>query len=242
VLVTSGTSKVSTTSTSTNTLVELSDDVKKIQKNIDEFNKIIWASNTFIYPANSKEYTGKLVFDTELNGISKEITVENVFIPFSKNSLFEDNPINYPFRRQYMIMSEDVLDDKKYQTFKTALIGNILGNKAIIGSGDDNISAVFDAYWLNTAKPVFLEENNITKSFIENMEKEKLKNFLIYTPFSVKGREFTYTIENTATESVITTQKNMIKGLGATTNQNTNKNTWNDLNGNLSYISKAKLN
>jgi hypothetical protein len=35
----------------------------------------------------------------------------------------------------------------------------------------------------------------------------------------------------------------MIKGLGATTNSNTNNNTWNDENGETgAYISKAKLN
>ena len=76
------------------------------------------------------------------------------------------------------------------------------------------------------------------------MEKTKLKNFLVYTPFDKKGRVFTYTIENAAVAQVKTSQQNMIKGLGATTNQNTNNNTWNDLDGNTTsaYISKAKLN
>ena len=76
------------------------------------------------------------------------------------------------------------------------------------------------------------------------MEKTKLKNFIVYTPFTTKTREFTYTIENTAVDDVVKSQKNMIKGLGATTNQNTNKNTWDDTNGNSTgaYISKAKLN
>jgi hypothetical protein len=143
-----------------------------------------------------------------------------------------------------MIMSEDVLDEKKYETFKKALIGNIIGNASIIKGGQDNIEAVFDAYWKLTAKPVFLSENNITKAFIENMEKTKLKNFLVYTPFDKKERVFTYTIENAADAQVKTSQQNMIKGLGATTNQNTNNNTWNDTNGNSTgaYISKAKLN
>ena len=67
---------------------------------------------------------------------------------------------------------------------------------------------------------------------------------MVYTPFSNKERVFTYTIENTAIDSVKNSEKNMIKGLGATTNQNTNNNTWNDLDGNTTgaYISKAKLN
>jgi uncharacterized protein YeeX (DUF496 family) len=176
--------------------------------------------------------------------VSKEVTVEQVFLPFSTNPSFSNNVENYPFRREYMIMSEDVLDEKKYETFKKALIGNIIGNASIIGKGADNIEAVFDAYWQQTAKPVFLSENNITKAFIENMEKTKLKNFLVYTPFDKKDRVFTYTIENAAVAQVKTSQQNMIKGLGATTNQNTNNNTWNDTNGNSTgaYISKAKLN
>ena len=144
-----------------------------------------------------------------------------------------------------MIVSDDVLDDKKYQTFKTAIIGNIINNKSIIGNGFDDIEKVFDDYWITIAKPIFLEENNITKSFIENVEKTKLKNFLVYTPFDTKKtREFNYTTENGAVAAIKKSQENMIKGLGATTNQNTNNNTWNDTDGNSTgaYISKAKLN
>jgi hypothetical protein len=242
IYVTFGTNKVSTSSTATDTLQEMIQDVQKVQININEFNQAIWSSTKFIY--NTVEYEGKLVFETAQNGVSKEVSVDKVFIPFSNNPSFSDNVENYPFRREYMIMSEDVLDDKKYQTFKKALIGNIIGNASIIGKGSDNIDAVFDAYWLQTAKPVFTNENDITKAFIDNMEKTKLKNFLVYTPFNKKERVFTYTIENIASDSVKNSEKNMIKGLGATTNQNTNNNTWNDLDGNTTgaYISKAKLN
>ena len=88
-------------------------------------------------------------------------------------------------------------------------------------------------------------ENNITKSFIDNLEKTKLKTFLVYTPFdNKKTREFTYTTENTAVAAKKTSQENMIKGLGASSNQNTNNNNWNSETGNSTgaYISKAKLN
>ena len=240
VYVISGTSKVSTTSTATDTLTELNDDVKKIQKNIQEFNDIIWAESEFTYGASAEKYIGNLVFPTGKDGISKKITTEQVFIPFSKNELFNQQS----FKQEYMILSDDIIDEKKYQAFKTALIGNIIGNKSIIGTKDDNIGDVIDAYWLNRAKPVFLEENEISKTFVDDLEKNKLKNFLIYTPFSSKERVFTYTIANSANQTIKESQKNMIKGLGATTNQNTNNNTWNDLNGNVSgaYISKAKFN
>jgi hypothetical protein len=238
IYVTSGTTNVSTSSSGADTLVELIDDVKKIQKNIKEFNDIVWARNE--YKDANNTYEGILIFNTLKDGIYKELTVEQIFIPFSQNSLFN----NTSFKQEYMILSDDVLDDKKYQTFKTAIIGNIIGNKSIIGKGADNISDVFDAYWLTIAKPVFSEENKITKSFIENIEKTKLKDFLIYTPFGIKKREFTYKIANSANDTIQTSEKNMIKSLNATTNQNTNKNTWNDLNDNVpgAYVSKAKLN
>jgi hypothetical protein len=143
-----------------------------------------------------------------------------------------------------MIMSDDILDEKKYQTFKTAIIGNIIGNAAIIGNGFDDLETAFDTYWQKTAKPLFTQENDITKSFINNLEKDKLKDFLIFTPFDTKDREFTYTTENSAVAAIQTSQQNMISGLAATSNQNTNNNTWNDTNGNSTgaYISKAKLN
>jgi len=238
VYVTTGTDKVSTSSNAANTFQELRDDIRKVQTNIGEFNTAIFSDSSFTYGKGN--YTGKLVFETATNGISKAVTVENVFLPFSTNTLIVDNKA---FKRQYMIVSDDVLDEKKYQTFKDALISNVQGNKSLIGDGADNIDAVFDAYWITQAKPVFAEENNITKAFIDNLEKTKLKDFLKYTPFDKKERVLDYTIENGASNDKKKAQENMIKGLGATTNLNTNNNTWNNENGATgAYTSKAKLN
>jgi hypothetical protein len=240
VYVTIPTDMVSKSSTNaTNTLQELVNDTKKIQSDIAKFNEEIFSNKKFIYPGNNTEYEGILVFETA-NGKSKAVTTQQVFLPFSKNIIFE-NPI---FRRVYMIVSDDIVDDKKYQTFKQQIIGNVIGNKTIIGEGSAEIEEVFDLYWLNTAKPAFLEENNISKSFVENLEKNSLKNYLIYTPFETKQREFKFTTENGADSEKKKSQENMIKGLANTTNQNTNINTWNDTNGNSTgaYISKAKLN
>ena len=110
--------------TPTDTLIELVNDVKKIQQSIKEFNQIIWTQNEFDYGGGGEKYVGTLVFETADNGISKQITVEQVFVPFSKNSLFDKTA----FKQEYMILSDDILDDKKYQTFKTAIIGDIIGN------------------------------------------------------------------------------------------------------------------
>jgi hypothetical protein len=145
-----------------------------------------------------------------------------------------------------MIVSEDVVDDKKYETFKQQMIGNILSNKNLAGITIFDLEKIFDSYWISIAKPVFIEENNITKSFIENLEKNDLKNYLIYTPFdSNKQRNFTFTTEDTDGPSQISSKESLIKGLANTTNQNTNTMTWNDVNGDDlpgTYISKAKLN
>lgn len=225
------------TTGSGDTYQTLIEDTKKIQKNIGEFNTAIWDKTNFTYGKNS--YDGRLVFETQ-GGVSKEVTVENVFIPFSTNTNFKNN---VSFRRQYMILSEDVLDDKKYESFKQALIGNVLNNKSLVKDIKGDLELIFDAYWTLTAKPLFLEENNITKAFIDNLEKTKLKDFLKYTPFDKKERVFNFTIENGASEDKKKAQQNMIKGLGASTNLNTNNNTWNDeYLATGAYISKAKLN
>jgi hypothetical protein len=240
IYVTSGTADVHNTSFSPNTYLELVRDTLTIQEDIKKFNTVIERKTKFIYPANSTEYEGILVFKTE-NGKSNAVSVQEVFNPFSKNPLFG----NQSFRRVYMIVSDDVLDEKKYETFKQEIIGNVLGNKALLGDGSVDIEAIFDTYWIRTARPIFLEENNITKSFIENLEKNDLKNYLIYTPFDLnKQRNFTFTSIDPSGPSEKKTKENLIKGLANTTNQNTNVLTWNDLNDNLAnaYISKAKLN
>ena len=238
VYVTTGTADVHPTSTSSDTYAELEVDTAKIQEDIAVFNSIIQNNRTFSY--GGKSYEGTLVFEV-INGKTNEVKVSDVFLPFSTNSLFGNNS----FRRVYMIISDDVTDEKKYETFKQQLIGNILGNQALLSNGSVDIESIFDTYWIRTVRPVFTEENNITKSFIENLEKNDLKDYLIYTPFdNAKQRNFAFTTENTAGNTEKKSQENMIKGLANTTNQNTNILTWNDTNGNVTgaYISKAKLN
>ena len=235
----SGTTEVDPSSQGvTNTMNELINDIKKIKSGITEFNTVVWSANTFTY--NAKSYTGKLVFEPNY-----KFPTEQVFTPFSTNSLFDSNTNGYVFRRVYMIVSNDVTDSKKYESFKNALIGNILNNTALTKGDGNAISNAFDEYWLVgspnqvSVKSVFEEENTITKAFIEDMEKNRLKDFLKYTPFSLKKkRTFTYTTENANTDA----QQSLIKGLGATGNQNTNNKTWNDESPANVFISKAKLN
>ena len=225
----SGTTDVNTSSEgAANTLVELINDVKKVKTKIDEFNAEISKTTTFTY--NGSTYQGIFVFNSPYE---KEIPTNKVFIPFSKNKNFELNE----FRRSYMIMSNDIVDNNKYQTFKTAILGTIINNKGLIGNGNDNFGVVFDSYWINIAKPIFIEENSITKTFIDYMEKEKLPTFLTYSLTS-KKRIFTFTTEGANGPGQVT----LIKSLGASKNQNTNNKTWNDELSSNVYVSKVKFN
>jgi hypothetical protein len=139
-----------------------------------------------------------------------------------------------------MLLSDDVVDSKKYETFKNAMIGNIINNVGLLGTAEKGpiLIEAFDEYWDRKAKGLFESENNITKEFINSIEKEKLQDFLKFTPFPTKKRLFTYTTENAGTDS----QKTLIKGLGATENYNTNNKTWNDEISADVYVSKVKFN
>jgi len=213
------------------TLIELANDILAIKSGITEFNKITNGNVPFTFGGTS--YTGTLVFPPNY----KLPEGQKVFIPFSNFSNF----IDVPFRRVYMIISDDVVDTKKYETFRNAMISNIISNQGIIGSAENgnNLTARFNEYWVNVAKPAFVNENDITKEFIKHMQTQTLQNFLKFTPYTLKKKRlFTYTTENANTDGQIA----LIKGLGATENQNTNNKTWNDEVSSEVFISKAKFN
>ena len=212
------------------TLIEMANDILAIKSGITEFNKITNGNVPFTYKSNP--YVGTLIFPTTYK-LPKD---QKVFIPFNTDDFLNDS-----FRRVYMILSDDVVDDKKYETFKTAMIGNIINNQGLIGNGESGtvLAEEFDKYWKGIAKPVFEKENNTTKEFINQMETKELQNFLKFTPYSLKKKRlFTYTTENANADGQIA----LIKGLGDTENQNTNKATWDDETLSEVFISKAKFN
>jgi hypothetical protein len=220
----------------TNTLDEMGNDILSILTGITEFNLIINSTLPFIY-TDGKEYSGTLVFQPNY-----KLNDQKIFEPFNLDNFPTDD---LPLRRVYMILSDDVTDSKKYETFKNAMIGNILSNPGIIGNGEqgaqnaDNLTKQFDLYWDVQTKKKFVNENDITKAFITHMETNELQDFLKFTPYSLKKKRlFTYTTENANTQGQIA----LIKGLGATENQNTNNKTWNDEISAEVYISKAKFN
>jgi len=228
-----GTDKVYKPTEAENTLIELTNDIKKIGHSITEFYNLLITKNSFNY--ESKEYNDGIALygvSTEGTTYDKDLKSE-VFMPFSTDINFE----NKSFRRMYMILSIEILDDKKYQTFKDAIINNIIKNKDILGSGSQDVAAQFDAYWIGTAKPQFAKENNITTAFFEELEKGKLKDFMIYTPFGSKDRLLTFEKSTTPTVS----QTAVITGLGRVL-ANTDKNTWNNEDKDTAYVSKLKLN
>ena len=246
----SGTTEINPSSKNvTNTLEELVEDVKIIKNDLMLFSEKISNSHSFIYTGNKTTYSGILVNGVSDNGFQEgdPLTIEQVFVPFTNKSRYISNTLtltfenDFSFRRSYMFISDDIMDDKKYQTFKDALLGNVLNNTNLLGNQNrTNISEVFDFYWKECANPIFMEENSITKEFIEHMKKNVLtspKNFITYTPFDKKERVFTYTSETIGNETNKNTQETLIKGLGLTNNYNKNLNTWND-----ELVSKVKLN
>ena len=228
---TSGTTQVAAGGPAT-TLIEMVDDITKIKTNLNEFYVLTTTSSQFNYQGNS--YNGYLVYgDTKENTTAKSLE-SVVFNQYSKDPKF----VSLPLKREYMLLSND-LKSENYQTFKNALIGNIINNDKLLGTAgsNTNISQEFDAYWLSQAKPLFDQENALTLAFLNEMETNKLKNFIKYTPFPSKTRLFNYELNTNPSDN----EKNLIKALGATTNQSTNKATWNDPQGSI-FISKIKLN
>ena len=214
-----------------NTYDELVKDYEIVINDITEFNDIVEKTNKFT--ENGNQYSGILVTQT-----ANAPSVDSVFEPFSQNAKFDIES----FKRQYMIVSDDVIDDKKYETFKQAIIGNTIGNQAILNGGNENVEEQFDKYWIGIAKPLFTEENKLTISFIDNVEKNELKKFMIYKPFETKDRKLTFTNENVSlNDNTKKAQQTMIQSLGALNNSVTETRGWNDLISGA-YISKVKLN
>ena len=233
----SGTSAIfDTKNTTATTFSEMIEDINKIQEGLQSFDAICSTENKFT--DNGVSYTGYTFYGDAGESTDYNSLMNEVFQPFSKDVNFNNNS----FKREYMILSDDIVDTKKYETFKNAIIGNIISDKSNIDNSrvGEGISTLFDNYWVKIARPLFISENNITIAFLDNMERDKLKNFVKFTPFPSKPRVLSYTIGESANKNF---QAQLIQSLGATTNINSSTSTWNDLlSGSIAYISKVKLN
>jgi hypothetical protein len=243
-----GTEDVYNKTEAANTFIEIEKDIQKIGKNITEYYNILVTGTDFDF--NATPYRGIGLYGDVAEQTTYEKYIKRVvFVPFTegdfgqkitnsfKNPTGDGTPQNYAFRRMYMILSPEILDDKKYQTFKDAMISNIIKNKDILGSGSQDVATQFDSYWIGIAKPQFSKENAVTTAFLENLEKGKLKDFINYTPFTTKKRLFTFEKSTAPTAS----QTEVITGLGRVL-ANSDKQTWNNEDKTLAYVSKLKLN
>jgi hypothetical protein len=215
----------------TTTNQEIDQDIDIIKVSLNDFYTKITSDVNFT--VGSDTYTGILV---RINSTEISTIKNDVFFPFSKNPLFSGNP----FRRQYMILSND-LKGETYESFKNAMIGNLIENQSLAPRGASmRYSEEFDAYWREIVKPAFDEEDSLTQTFLNEMETNQMKNFLNFTPFPLgKPREFNYAKSSAPDPN----QEILIKSLGAKTNQNTD-NKWNTPTtpGGDVLISKVKLN
>jgi hypothetical protein len=187
--------------------------------------------------------TGKSGVNRLVQPVNKKYSAQEGFISISNNPIFNDVSIKY----QYMIFNQEIVDDKKYQTFKDSLIGNVLSNPTLMENSNPNLSQIFDDYWIKNCKPGFEQENKLATDFLDSLERGQLRNFLNYTAINkTTERKLTYSnLPNTSEDTYKEARQNYIVSLANTTNNNTNTETFNDASSGPSgsiYISKSKLN
>jgi hypothetical protein len=224
----SGTTDISPASVGvTNTWQEMTTDIQKVAVDVKEYYDTIFTK--FDWNSGSDTYSGYFaVPENQLDNI-----VASVFSPFT-TSQPEWNDITV--KRQYYILSKDVVDDNLYERFKNAIIQNIVGT-TLLNPGNTAIDVEFDAYWKGKMRPIFVKENQVTEQFMNAFEKEKLPTFLVYTPFTLeKKRVLTYRLTPSPSESQI----QLIKNLGLKNNSDNSTTNWGVVKGNV-ITSKAQL-
>lgn len=172
---------------------------------------------------------------------------------FNKNQIFKQvgdvsefvEPNSGPnLQREYVILSNEVVDINKYSAFKSFLINNILNTKSLMENGNTNLSEMFDEYWVGQIRPIFEKENKVAMEFLDYMETNTLKNYINYTALKAQSNKtLFYNNKTDAQEDVLKSErKELISSLGKTTNSNTKKSTFNDDEGSGINIPKVKLN
>jgi hypothetical protein len=223
-----------TTGSSLNTLIE---DKNKTEENLKKY-----------YIETTKE----LNFTTSSGKESKNILVQPANNKFSVTTPFTPvSQSNFPdelsVKFQYMILNQDIVDDKKYQSFKDSLIADVLSNPSLMENSNPELSKIVDDYWIGYCKPIFVTENKDAQSFLDSIERGQLRDYLNYTAINkITERKLKYSNLPDATEDTYKEARNdYIVSLGGSTNNNTNTETFNDAASGLSgsiYISKSKLN
>jgi hypothetical protein len=230
ILNTSATTEVSAASVGVaNTLEELIQDIQIVASALTRFNDVI--ETKYEAQVSGIVYEGYFTTDQPDQAQVKS----QVFEPFTENT-FWDAEAN---RRQYFILSQQILDENRYNSFRNAIIGNLRDNAGVLG----NVTFVqleqsFDNYWKGVARPAYLEENAATNTFLTEFQTNALREFLNFTPFNLnKERVFTYeTVLQPLSEQI-----QLIKNLGNKNNINSETSSWTTSLGSNVIIGKAQL-
>jgi hypothetical protein len=209
----------------TNTYIEMQNDITKVAVALKSFNEKI--ATDYSYNITGGSIKGSVI----KNGLNNQGGLEtNVFEALTN----PQNPVGSGFfwnengvtnKIGYMIMNNVILDDKEYQNFRSKILNDIVNKAELKGDGNQEIARVFDDYWKDKIKPLYQAETKATQTLIEKFEKEKVADFMKFTPYTKnKPRKFVFTQLTSPTEN----QKNSIKNLGKTVNTNTSNKTWND--------------
>jgi len=145
---------------------------------------------------------------------------------------------------QYFILSTDVVDTKLYDTFKAAIIDNVVNNTTLHGNGNIDFATQFDGYWIArqeslgmSVRQVYVNENTAGDELITQATNTTLKDYIIYRPFQplVKTRVMDYIVarKGDAGNEPEPYQIDNVRNLGLKTNANTDKLTWNSIDGNI---------
>lgn len=164
------------------------------------------------------------------NGVIKQDKTI-VFEPVSGNEFFNSN-IN---KRNYLILSQYILDDKMYLTFKNSLLGTILENINDFGVNANELEDYFDRYWVGKIKPIFKSETDSSNNFLDSFQQNNLTKFYNYKPYRTNERiEYTYVKD----ENDIVSR--MVENLGAVNNSENSKDSWNKIIDGA-YLAKVKF-
>lgn len=154
-----------------------------------------------------------------------------VFQPIGNNEYF-DSDIN---KRNYLILSQYMLNEKMYLTFKNSLLSTIIENINDFGQNATLLNDYFDRYWIQKIKPIFKSETDASNKFLDAFRQNNLTTYFNYKPYITNQRiEYTYDKEDNSIVS------KMIENLGATNNTENSKDSWNKIIDGA-YLAKVKL-
>ena len=222
----SGTSGVSANFVG-NTKEELVVDIQFIALSLKNF---MTALNTQVTLNSGK--TGYIINPEKPSGVPYNTITDSVYWNEQSN------------KYQYFVLSTDVVDAKLYDTFKASIIDNVVNNTTLHGNGNIDFATQFDGYWIArqeslgmSVRQVYINENTAGDELITQATNTTLKDYIIYRPFQplTKTRVMDYIVtrKGDAGNEPEPYQIDNVRNLGLKTNANTDKLTWNSIDGNI---------